>query len=190
YFKKDFKKYKKYILIFPDGIGFILKLKLNGKKVKEKIAGVELVDDILKNSNKYNLNIYLFGSQNEVLEKLIDKYKKEYKTNIVGYQHGYTDNLESVIEDINNKNTHILLVGLGSPKQEEFIFKNFNKIKSNIIINVGGSFDVLSGYKKRAPKLFIKLKLEWLYRMIKEPKRFKKIFKLIAFLFKDMEYLF
>ena len=101
--------------------------------------------------------------------------KKEYPNiKILEYSDGYIENKEEEMQKIVKLNPDICLVALGIPKQELLISKYIENAKKGIYIGVGGSFDVLSGVKKRAPKIFIKLNLEWLYRIIKEPKRIKR----------------
>lgn len=109
----------------------------------------------------------------EVVKKTKKVLEEKYKgINIVGYENGYEQNYKKIIKKINDSKANIIFVAKGSPKQEIWIYENYKKINSNIYMGVGGSFDVISGNIKRAPKIFLKLGLEWLYRMIKEPKRF------------------
>ncbi len=103
----------------------------------------------------------------------------------MGYRNGYVVNKDYVFRDILRKEPDIILVALGMPLQEKIIYRNIKKFRKGIFVGVGGSFDILSGCKKRAPKIFIKLNLEWLYRIIKEPKRIKRFYKNnIRFIFK------
>ncbi|NLJ37775.1 MAG: WecB/TagA/CpsF family glycosyltransferase, partial [Candidatus Atribacteria bacterium] len=94
---------------------------------------------------------------------------------ISGYHHGYFENSLPIIEDINRSKPDILLVGLGSPYQELWIYQNRNLLQTSIMIGIGGSFDVLCGDKKRAPLLLRQMKLEWLYRIASEPRRLKRV---------------
>ena len=141
------------------------------------------MESICENSIKNKYSIYLYGAKEDSVKKSKDNLEKKYKNiNIVGYVNGYR-NESDVIKDINKSKPDILFVALGTPKQEEFIINNKEKLKNiKIIMPVGGSFDVISGNLKRAPLIFRKLKLEWLYRMLKEPKRFVQVFKLIYFI--------
>ncbi|MEG0034986.1 MAG: WecB/TagA/CpsF family glycosyltransferase, partial [Bacilli bacterium] len=90
---------------------------------------------------------------------------------------GYTEDKDAVFEEIKKKNSDIVLVALGVPKQEKLIFEHLSKFDKGIFIGIGGSLDVISGSKKRAPKLFIKMNLEWLYRILREPKRIKRFYE-------------
>ena len=170
----------------PDGIAIVKAARKVGIDISERITGIDIAEYLLKLANKNKYSIYLYGAKEEVLESLISKIKKEYNNiNIMGYSNGYVKNKDKVMEEILKLKPDICMVALGIPHQEKIIYKYINKFKKGIFIGVGGSFDVLSGYKKRAPKIFIKLNIEWLYRIIKEPKRLKRFWNNnIKFLFK------
>ena len=170
----------------PDGIAVIKAARKVGISISERITGIDIAEYLLKLANENKYSIYLYGAKEEVLESLISKIKKEYNNiNIVGYSNGYVENKDKVMEEILKLKPDICMVALGIPHQEKIIYKYINKFKKGIFIGVGGSFDVLSGYKKRAPKIFIKLNIEWLYRIVKEPKRLKRFWNNnIKFLFK------
>lgn len=173
-------------LIVPDGIAVVKACKKIGIDIKERITGIETCEYLLKLANEQELSLYLFGAKEEVLEKLTEKIKKDYpKIKLLGATNGYVDDKNKIMNEIIKKSPDICLVALGIPLQEKLIAKNINKAKKGIFIGVGGSFDVLSGTKKRAPKFFIKLNLEWLYRIITEPKRLKRFWNNnVKFLFK------
>ena len=169
--------------------GLYLVARLIGKKLKENINGIELIYNIVKNfqfsiSNfQSNPNfqfskpkIFLFGATQEVVKKTAEKLGGS----VIGYEHGYQD-LEKVVEKINLVKPEILLVGLGSPKQEKFIYYNLKKMPSvKLAIGVGGAFDFISGRIKRAPKFLQKIGLEWLWRLILQPRRIKRIYNGVA----------
>ena len=163
--------------IVPDGIGLIKAGNILNYNFKERIPGVDIADELLKLANQYEKEVYLFGAKKEVLEQLKEKIKNQYPNLVlVGKQNGYVSNKNLVFKDIIKKEPDIVLVALGMPLQEKLIYQNLNKFKKGIFVGVGGSFDVLSGTIKRAPQLFIKLNLQWLYRIIKEPKRLKRFY--------------
>lgn len=178
---KIFNKQKYQI---PDGIGIVYASKIKNGKIKERITGIDLMLNICKYSTKYDAKIYFYGSKPSISEKAKTNLEKKYKRiNIVGYSDGYSDE-NKVINDINNSKANILFVGLGSPKQENFILKNWDRLKNiKVFMPVGGSFDVVSNTLKRAPQKIIDLNLEWLYRLIQEPKRFFRQLNLLKFLF-------
>lgn len=167
-----------------DGIGIIYASKLNKGNIKKRITGIDLMYAICKASINYNTSIFLYGSKEGISERAKLELEKQYNgINIVGTSSGYVDEA-LVIDQINRSNATILFVGLGCPKQEEFIIRNMDKLKNiKIFMPVGGSFDVISGSLKRAPNWIIKMNLEWLYRLFQEPKRFFRQLNLIKFLF-------
>lgn len=165
----------------PDGIGIVIASKIQKKNIKERVGGLDLVTKLFEK----DLSFYFLGSTSEIVEKAKQNLEEKYSgIKILGIHNGFFDNNEEekIIEEINQKNPDILLVGLGVPKQEKWIYKNKNKLNAKVLIGVGGSLDVISGKTKRAPEVFINLGLEWLYRLIKEPKRYKRMLKLPAFL--------
>ena len=173
-------------ILVPDGISIIKKAKKYNINIKERITGVDISSKALEICNKNKKSIYLFGAKNDVLDKLIIKVKKEYPNiNIVGFSDGYVTDKDKVMQEIISLSPDLILVALGVPNQELLINKYIEKAQKGVFIGVGGTFDVLSGCKKRAPKIFIKLNLEWLYRIICEPKRLKRFIKNnIVFMFK------
>lgn len=167
-----------------DGIGIILASKLQKGNIKIRITGIDFMNAICKTSCNFDAPIFLYGSKEGIAEKAKIELKKSYpKINIVGTCSGY-ENENISIEKINKSNASILFVGLGSPKQEQFIINNMDKLKNiKIFMPVGGSFDVISKSLNRAPNWVIKCNLEWLYRLFQEPKRFFRQLNLIKFLF-------
>ena len=175
----DFKKalLDENTTIIPDGIGTVKGAKMLGYHVEGTIPGVELCTKLFEYCNQYSKNIFLLGAKQEVLEKLVNVLERNYpNAHICGYENGYVENKQAVFDKIPNLEPDVVLVALGIPEQELLIYKNLNQFNKGIFVGVGGSFDVLSGTKKRAPKIFIKLHLEWLYRILKEPKRLKRFF--------------
>lgn len=164
-------------IIVPDGVGVVKAANMLDIPIQERITGVELVQELFGILNKEKKSLYLLGAKREVLEQLVSKVSEEYKSiSIVGYQDGYVQDKDAVFEEIAALKPDAVLVALGIPTQEILIHKHYDKFDKGIFIGVGGSFDVLSGTKKRAPEIFIKLNLEWLYRVVKEPKRFKRFY--------------
>lgn len=163
--------------IIPDGIGIIKGAKMLKYKVSETIPGVELCTKLFEYCNEFKKTIFLLGAKEEVVSALVNVIHTKYPNAIIaGYENGYVEDKQSVFEKISNIKPDVVLVALGIPQQELLIYNNLDKFNKGIFVGVGGSFDVLSGVKKRAPKIFRKLNLEWLYRVSKEPKRFKRFF--------------
>lgn len=166
------------VIIVPDGIGVVKAAELLGCNMNGRVTGVEISQFLLKQADEQRKSIYLFGAAQEVIETLISKIKNEYPGIVIaGYQNGYAQDKDAVFEKIVKAEPDIVLVALGIPQQELLIHKYYNQFKKGIFVGVGGSFDVLSGKKKRAPQIFIKLNLEWLYRIAKEPKRIKRFYR-------------
>lgn len=167
----------------PDGIGILLAAKLKGKKVKERITGIDLMNLLCEKSVEQQAKIFLYGAKEGIAKKAKEELEKEYPgIQIVGICHGYEDE-EKAYEEIKKSQPDIVFVATSSPKQEKFIIKNKERLPEvKIFMGVGGSFDVISKTVKRAPKWIIKFNLEWLYRLLQEPKRFFRQLKLIQFL--------
>ena len=162
-----------------DGVGVKLALKL--KKInQDNIRGVDFARSLIKLAFENNYRIGFIGAKEEIIQKVKENVLSKYPNlNIVYLRNGYFSDDNEIIDEITTASPQILLVGLGSPKQEEMISKLKTKLKGCIMIGVGGSFDVFSGVVKESPVIFRKLGLEWLYRTIKEPKRFKRIFPVL-----------
>lgn len=172
--------------IVPDGIGVVKGANMLGIPLKERITGVETVQGLLGLLNEKHRSLYLFGAKKEVLELLKETLAREYPgIRLAGSCDGYAADKDAVFDVIAQAQPDAVLVALGIPLQEKLIAKHYHRFHKGIFIGVGGSFDVLSGSKKRAPALFCKLNLEWLYRILREPSRFKRFYDSnVKFLFK------
>lgn len=167
----------KYTISVPDGIGVVKAAQILGIDIKERIAGIDIANKLLELGNESKKSIYFFGSKQEVIDDLLKVVQEKYPNlKVVGHQNGYVKDRDKVMNEIIKKEPDIVLVALGIPDQEKLIYKYLNQFKKGIFVGVGGSFDVMSGHKKRAPKIFIKLNLEWLYRIAKEPSRLKRFY--------------
>ncbi|MBQ2900592.1 MAG: WecB/TagA/CpsF family glycosyltransferase [Agathobacter sp.] len=163
--------------IVADGIGVVKAAQMLGMPVDGRVPGVEISQELFRILNENQKGIYLLGAKREVLETLVKKLQVEYPNlRILGYTDGYVQDKDAVFDEIVQLKPDAVLVALGIPAQEILIHKHYDRFEKGIFVGVGGSFDVLSGTKKRAPEIFIKLNLEWLYRIAKEPKRFKRFY--------------
>lgn len=177
---KEFDKILKddETIIVPDGIGVVKAAHMLGYQVNGRVTGIETAQFLLRDGNKEKKSVFLFGAKQEVGDALIRKIRKVYPDLVIaGYRNGYEKDKDGVFEEIEKTNPDIVLVALGIPQQELLISRHYNNFEKGIFVGVGGSFDVLSGTKKRAPKFFIKCNLEWLYRIAKEPQRIKRFYK-------------
>ena len=174
-------------LLIPDGFGIKLALKIYGI-AQEQIPGIEFAGRLIDYCAKNSLPVALIGAKEETLQTACQKLKeKNDGLNIVYARNGYfkEDDERAIVDEIKSKNPKLVLVALGVPKQEVFIKKYKNEFPNTIFVGVGGSFDVWSGNVKRAPKIFRQLGCEWLWRLIKEPSRFNRMFPTLPlFLFK------
>ena len=163
-------------LVVPDGIGVEIGLKILGHKV-HRIAGVELGRRLAEEFAKSGKRVAMVGAKPEIIKKASENLKNEIPgLNLVYVQDGYFTDDERVLAELKNASPDLVLVALGSPKQEEFISRAKSLLPKALMIGLGGSFDVWSGVVERAPLFYQKAGLEWLYRTVKEPKRFKRIF--------------
>ncbi len=166
-------------LVVPDGIGVELGLKILGHNV-HRIAGVELGKALIEKFSKEGKSVAFIGAKPEVVKSAVENLKSEIPSlNAVYVKDGYFEDTDSVLTEVTDASPDLVLVALGHPKQEFFINSLKQRLKSATMIGLGGSFDVWAGYVKRAPVFWQKLGLEWLYRTIKEPQRFKRIFPVL-----------
>jgi len=164
----------------PDGSGILLASKLlpERKVFAERVAGFDLMEALLELAAGKDYSVYFLGGRPGIAKKAKENVDESYPgINICGCHHGYLDEqlTEKVIADINQQSPDLLLVGMGAPRQEYFIAENQDKLDFKVALTVGGSFDVISGEKVRAPVWVQKIYLEWLYRLLQEPSRWKRI---------------
>jgi N-acetylglucosaminyldiphosphoundecaprenol N-acetyl-beta-D-mannosaminyltransferase len=167
-----------------DGVGILLASKLKKGKIASRVTGVDMMARLLKFSAEDNHPVYLYGAKKEVVELAAKNIKRDNPGIIIaGITDGYEKDEEALIQRINDSGAQMIFVALGSPKQELWIRRNMDKL-SNVLVyqGVGGSFDVFSGTVKRAPALFRKMGIEWLYRLMSDPKRIKRQLNLPRFL--------
>ena len=176
-------------MVIPDGIGIKIGLKLTGKNVA-RIPGIDFAKKLLKEAALSNIPVAIIGSKEEVITKAIENLQNEIcGLNIVYYHNGYFDNDEEIYSELKNHSPKLILIAMGSPRQEKFIYEAKKKLNPALMVGIGGSLDVWSGFVKRAPKIYQILGLEWLYRTITQPSRFKRIFPTLPlFLIRVLNY--
>lgn len=163
-------------LVIPDGIGVQIGLKILGYNVR-RIAGIEFSRRMVEECAKSEQSVALVGAKSEIVQKAKENLEHEIQGLYVTYAHdGYFRDDDEILNELKIRQPRLVLCALGSPKQEEFILKAKELLPDALFVGVGGSFDVWSGVVERAPEIYQKLGLEWLYRTVKEPKRFKRIF--------------
>jgi len=180
-------------IICPDGIGVIKAAKILKTPLKEKVAGIEVGEKLIASLADGSKTIFFLGSKPGIAELATESLRKKYPgIQVVGTNDGYFqkegEENDKVIEKINASGADVLFVCLGAPTQEKWIFANRQKLNVTVMLGLGGSLDGYAGVVKRAPKIFIKLGLEWFYRLLCEPWRFKRMLKLPKFYFGTLCY--
>lgn len=165
-------------IINADGQAVVWASRFLGKPLKERVAGIDLMASLVEMAHKNNNKIFLFGAAEEVVKTVVEKYSEIYSPNIIaGYRNGYftPSEEEEIAQQIASSGTQMLFVAITSPIKENFLYKYRDTLKNvNLIMGVGGSFDVVAGKTKRAPKWMQNAGLEWFYRFAQEPKRMWK----------------
>ena len=172
-------------LVLPDGIGVIYAAKILGTPLKGKVAGVEFADHLAAALAKTGGSLYLFGGKPGVAQAAAEKLLEKHPgLRIAGLRDGYFKQEEEpqIVADIRESGADALFVCLGAPKQEFWMDKWQAELSVPVMAGLGGSLDVLSGQVKRAPRIFIKLGLEWFYRLLTQPKRFFRMLRLPVYL--------
>lgn len=180
-------------IVIPDGIGLVYASRIKKKPLPERVTGFDLSLELINLSDKFGYSLFFLGGEEGIANEAKIKVEENYpNVKIVGTNNGYFkgahigysghEEEKEVIRKINDANTDILFVGFGAPKQEKWIQQNKDKLNCKIIIGNGGTVDVLAGKVKRAPEIYQKLGLEWLYRLIKDPKRIKRQISLPLFI--------
>ncbi|WP_372009286.1 WecB/TagA/CpsF family glycosyltransferase [Paenibacillus chitinolyticus] len=174
-------------LIVPDGAGLVWAAGYVGQPVAERVPGIDLIHELMRTGESRRWKVYLLGTTPDTIQAAAAKLARDYPLiDIVGFRDGYFGEAEDrqVVDSIRQLQPDILLVGRSSSTQEPWISKYKRDLDVPVIMGVGGSFDVLAGKLKRAPKIFQKLKLEWFYRLLQEPSRFGRMLALPKFAWK------
>lgn len=165
-------------LINADGQAVVWASKVLKKPLKERVAGIDLMVNLVELAHKKKYKVFFFGAKEEVVKLVVDKYTNQFSSNILaGYRNGYfkKEEEQDIAREIANSGANILFVAISSPTKENFLYENKELLKKvNFVMGVGGSFDVVSGKVKRAPLWMQNSGLEWFYRFAQEPKRMWK----------------
>lgn len=188
YMAKNDEKFKAVLnssdINSPDGIGVVYASKILKDPLAERVAGYDLSLKLLPYMNEKKLKLFLFGGKPGVADIAAENIKKLYPDiNICGTENGYFDSSDNIIAHINEENPDFLFVCLGAPKQEKWMYEHKDKLKCRVMMGIGGSLDVYANTAKRAPDIFIKLNLEWFYRLLKNPSRIGRMMALPKFAF-------
>ncbi|TMU84091.1 WecB/TagA/CpsF family glycosyltransferase [Bacillus sp. BHET2] len=171
--------------IIPDGIGVVIASRIKNQPLIERVPGFELMEELLSLSNEQSLRVYIVGAKPEVLDKAVVNVKRKYPNlQLAGHHHGYfEDGNEEIIQEIKQSEPDLILVALGFPRQEKWIKENMVHVQKGVFIGVGGSIDVLAGHVKRAPVMWQRVHLEWFYRLLQQPSRWRRMAVLPQFIF-------
>ncbi|NHB62787.1 lipopolysaccharide N-acetylmannosaminouronosyltransferase [Photorhabdus sp. RW14-46] len=171
--------------LYADGISIVRAIRRKYPDAEvSRVAGADLWEAIMERAGKEGTPIFLVGGKPEILKQTESKLRAQWNVNIVGSQNGYftPEERNAVFERIHASGAVIVTVAMGSPKQEIFM-RDCRKIHSNALyMGVGGTYDVFTGHVKRAPKAWQNLGLEWLYRLLSQPSRIRRQFKLLKFI--------
>lgn len=187
-----YKGYQKIVknaeIVTPDGIGILIASKILGGNIKERVTGFDTIMSLFdKREEEGNvLKVYFLGSDKETIKKASREIEKMYHfVKVVGFHHGYFNRKEEykILKEISEIKPDLLLVGLGAPKQDQFIFNNKKHIRTKVSIGVGGTFDVIGRKVLRAPEFLRNIGLEWLWRLLTNPKRIIRQTALLKFAF-------
>lgn len=184
---RQFMKYlDKATYICADGIGVVKAAQILGDPLPERVTGYDSMIQLLEAGNKKHYKIFLLGAQNDTLQKAVANINATYpNVEIVGYQDGYFNwEQNDIAERIAKTKPDLIFVALGVPRQEKWISENLEHFTKGVFIGVGGSFDVIAGTVKRAPVIWQKMNLEWLYRLLSQPTRWKRMLALPRFAIK------
>ncbi len=174
-------------MVIPDGIGLVYASKILKHPLEERVTGIDFFGRTLEYLSQNAGSVFLFGSKPGIADKAAEKMKEKYPgLTIAGTRNGYfkPEEEEEILNEINAASPDLFCVALGSPKQELFVLKYRDRLNAKAAIGVGGSLDVWSGELKRAPEFYRKHGLEWLYRFIQEPSRYKRMAALPLFMLK------
>lgn len=171
-------------LVTPDSVGVMWAAKRAGSPVPERVSGVDIVERVCALSADKGYRIFFLGAAPGIAELAAEKLRLKYPgCNIVGARHGYfpAESDAVVAAEVAEFKPDFLFVAMGIPRQEKFIAATMDLIKAPVAIGVGGSFDVFSGTTKRAPKVIQKIKMEWAWRLLLNPKKIAKVKSLPKF---------
>lgn len=176
-------------LVLPDGIGIIYAAKILGSALYGRVTGIDFADLLMHRMAQEGLRLFLLGAKPGVAEQAAENLQKKHPGLIIaGCKDGYFKETQEAVDAINAAGgAEVVFVCLGAPKQERFMAEQLDKLDATLLCGLGGSLDVFAGTVKRAPALFSKLGLEWLYRLYKEPWRFRRMLKLPLFLLLAMK---
>lgn len=174
--------------VSPDGAGVVLASRILGRPLKQRVAGFDLFCALLPRMEQQGLRLFLLGSAEGVAEQAANAILRKYPAlQIVGIHNGYFKDDAAVIEQLNAARPDFIVVALGSPRQEFWMSRHRAQLKSGVMMGLGGTLDIFAGNDRRAPALFIRLNLEWFYRLLRHPWRLIRMFKLPKYILRAVQ---
>ncbi|WKA57842.1 WecB/TagA/CpsF family glycosyltransferase [Planococcus shenhongbingii] len=169
--------------ITADGIGIVKAAAIVGEPLPERVSGYDMMLDLMEMANQKRQRIFFLGASETVLQETVRLVQEKYTgIHIAGHHNGFFDWTDPTLpQTIKNSEPDLVFIALGFPRQEQWIGQHIDGFDQGVFIGVGGSFDVFSGNVKRAPELWQKLNLEWFYRLVKQPSRWKRMLVLPKF---------
>ena len=159
-------------IIYADGIGLELAARHRGLRIRENLTGTDFLPKILKWASENGAPVYFLGGSSEVIRLAARQAVREFESlRLLGYHHGYFKDTQAVLEEVNAGEPSILFVGLGSPLQETWVCENRHRLNAQVVVTVGGFFDFYSRCTRRAPVWLRRMRLEWLFRLLRNPVR-------------------
>lgn len=171
-------------LVLADGIGDLYAARILGKPLQERVCGADIYPYLLAHLAKHGGSVFLYGARPGVAEEAAAKLRESYPgLKIAGTQHGYQEDDVQLVQRLEETRPDLLMVCLGAPRQELWMHQHAGMKSVGLMIGLGGCLDLIAGHVKRAPLLWQKWGLEWLYRLIQEPRRIGRMIKLPQILF-------
>lgn len=165
-------------LINADGQAVVWASRFLGKPLKERVSGIDIMESLVKEAAEHGYRVFFFGAREEIVSKVVSIYRERHGDRIIaGYRNGYFASEEEteIARQISESGAQILFVAISSPQKENFLYNHRRLLQNvNFIMGVGGSFDVVSGLVRRAPRWMQRAGLEWFYRLMQEPRRMWK----------------
>lgn len=175
--------------MLPDGVGVLYASRILKKPLKQRVPGVEFGENLISAMRDTGGSVYFLGGKPGVAEQAAHRMQVKYPgLKVAGYADGYFTDEDEAVRRVREAKPDVLLVCFGSPKQEYFIDNHFDELGATVMAGLGGSIDIYAGVVERAPDLFIRLGLEWLYRLITQPSRFGRMMKLPKYLWQAFKF--
>ncbi|MFT8888105.1 MAG: WecB/TagA/CpsF family glycosyltransferase [Ethanoligenens sp.] len=171
--------------VVPDGIGIIMAARICGTPLKERVGGFDLATALLPELERRGLRLFLLGAKPGVAEQAAQNLRGRFPAlRITGVHDGYFQEDDEAVAAVNAAGADVVFVALGFPRQEYFMHDNREALQAHVLLGLGGGLDVFAGIAKRAPAFFIRMNLEWFYRLLCQPWRFVRMLKLPKYLFR------